>query len=336
MSKWWWFWLPGRHAKWKLEKKNSKLEKCRARALSAITGERLQVELMARRPRREDDVLNDTILEKALKRLAEIEEGAKHAFGKKVLNDLIDDAEKEGQFRAYLCPREEIWVEGCLAIALMEEWGVPKSVISNLREMLGQKLKDAMQDTEAARGALRDVFEESDSWSDYTSDYEEEMKKFTHWWLFTPTVVLTFAAIIAFRFPLTLPFGLLFAGVAGSCVSVMTKMPVLEVTLSGDLDSYGRRILGRIGAGMVGSLVGCGFLVWGLISFSPLGQTFADILNTCSIACSTPFATSCTAQRTLILLAVPMIFGFSERALTLLEQGFFGNSNRSRKGYRNP
>ena len=77
----------------------------------------------------------------------------------------MDDAEKQGQFRAYLCPREEIWVEGCLAIALMEEWSVPRTVIANLHKLVDQPLKRANERPRGGRSALRAIFDESDSWS---------------------------------------------------------------------------------------------------------------------------------------------------------------------------
>lgn len=96
----------------------------------------------------------------------------------------------------------------------------------------------------------------------------------------------------------------------------MAKMPLLEVGLSGELEAYGRRIFGRIGVGVIASLIGSGFLGWGLLSISIQNQTFADALNAC--VCPTP---SCTALKTtLILLAVPMLFGFSERALASFER----------------
>jgi hypothetical protein len=322
MRKWWWWWLPGWHRMWKLEKR-------RGEALSSIEGERLAVERMAQRPRGADDTLNSALLNEVKTRLAEIEVRAEEAIRTDDLDDLIEDAENQGQFRGYLCPREEVWVEGCLAIALMEEWGVPKTAVTSLRNLVEKPLKN--EDPEAARSALRAIFEERDSWSDYTSDYEDEMKRFTKW-LFWLTIGLLVLAILALRFPLTLTLGLLLAGAAGSCVSVMAKMPVLEVSLSGELDSYERRILNRIGVGIIASLIGSGLLAWGLISISIQGQTFASILDSCSIPCATSLPTSCTALRTLILLAVPALFGFSERALTWFEQRVFGKSNKSRKG----
>ncbi len=324
MRKWWWWWLPGWHRTWKLEKR-------REEALSFIEGERLAVERMAQRPRSADDAPDSMLLDKVRTRLAEIKDKAEKSARTDDLDDLMDDAEKQGQFRGYLCPREEIWVEGSLAIALMEEWGVPKTAVASLRNLVDKPLKGREEDPQAARSALRAIFEERDSWSDYTSDYEDEMKRFTKW-LFWLTIVLLLLAILTLRFPLTISLGLLLAGAAGSCVSVMAKMPVLEVSLSGELDSYERRILSRIGVGIIASLIGCGLLAWGLISISIQGQTFASILEACSTPCATSLPMSCTTLRTLILLAVPALFGFSERALTWFEQRVFGKSSKFRRG----
>jgi len=331
MRKWWWWWLPGWRKKWKLEKR-------RARALSFIEGERLAVEQMVQRPRRSNDDLNEKLLDQVRRRLAEIQNAAKEATRKRDLDDLMDDAEEQGQFRGYLCPCEEIQVEGCLAIALLKEWSVPQAVVAELHELLDQPLKGA--DPEAARSALRSIFEEVDSWRDYTFDYEDKMDRYAKrlFWLTVGSIVL---GLVAFHFSLTVLVGLLFSGFAGSFVSVMTKLPVRssgrtgpgqEVGVSGELDAYARRIFIRIAVGVIASLIGCGLLGWGFVSFSIHDQTFADVLNGCSTPCSTYLLTSCSALRTLILLAVPMIFGFSERALASFEQQVFGKQAESQKG----
>jgi hypothetical protein len=78
------------------------------------------------------------------------------------------------------------------------------------------------------------------------------------------------------------------------------------------------------------SIVGCGLLGWGLISISIQGQTFADILKVCSASART----SCTTGETLTLLAVPMLFGFSERALTSFESTIFGKLGQKRSTRR--
>jgi len=205
---------------------------------------------------------------------------------------------------------------------LVEEWGVPKTSIKKLRDLLGKKLEKADTNPEAARSALRALFEEQDSWAEYTDDYEDTMGVNTRW-LFGATIILVPMAVLAFHFafwfsPLLL-FGLLFAGAAGSCVSVMAKMPALDVSLSAELDSYRRRIFTRIGVGVVASLIGCAFLGWFPISIQ--NQTFANALNACATIPPT-----CTGIKSLLLLGVPMLLGFSERTLTSVEQRVFGSS----------
>jgi hypothetical protein len=207
MRKWWWWWLPGWHKKWKLEKR-------RIEAISTISGERLHVELMAQRPRRADDTLDNTLLDKVLKRLAELEDSAKQVTHTDALDDLSDDAELQGAFRAYFCPVAEIQGEGNLVIDLIEEWGVPKSAIKKLRESLGKTLENA-DNPQDAQGELRALFEERDSWSDYTDDYEDTMQGYTRW-LFCATIGLPSLAVIAFHFAFRFS-PLLFLGLRLSC-----------------------------------------------------------------------------------------------------------------------
>ncbi len=132
MRKWWWWWLPGWRKNWNLEKR-------RVEAISEITGERLDVEAMAQRPRSANDIIDTVLLEKVLKRIAEIEASAKQAVHIDDLDDLTDDAEQQGQFRAYFCPVTEIQDEGEMGFDLVEEWGVPKTAIKKLRDLLGKK-----------------------------------------------------------------------------------------------------------------------------------------------------------------------------------------------------
>jgi hypothetical protein len=324
VNKWWWWWLPGWHKKWKLEKG-------RVEAISSIVGDRLHVELMAQRPRKSDDALNGALLDELLKRLREIEESAKNATHSRELDDLIEDGESQGLFAAYLCPVIEIQDEGTLAIELIEGWGVPKASIKKLRDAFAKKLEKAASNPEEARGALYAIFAEQDAWSDYTDEYEDSMHRFT-WWLFGATVLLLLGSITALHFsfwfsPLLL-LGLLFAGAAGSSVSVLGKMPALDVSLSGELNAYGRRVLTRIVVGVVGSLIGCAFLAWGVFPISIQAQTFTDALNACTVY---PVASG-AALKTLIVLGVAMLLGFSERTLTSFEQRVFGSAQKSRKG----
>lgn len=81
-----------------------KLEKARTEALSSITGDRLRVELMAQRPRTEDDKLNTDLLKTVLECLTEIEAKAKDATTTEDLDDFKEDGESQGLFAAYFLP----------------------------------------------------------------------------------------------------------------------------------------------------------------------------------------------------------------------------------------
>jgi hypothetical protein len=305
--------------------KSRKFEKRKREALSAIRGQQLGFEAMVQRAQIAGDAVNETFLTSVRGRLSEIEQKANQETNIDELDDLIEDAEQQGQLRAYICPRAEISDEGSLNIDVMEEWNVPKSAIARLRASLGKKLENADKDAESARSALRALFEEFDSWDSYTGEYEKTMRSITVW-LLAVTVVLLLLAVLAFHFPRTALGGLLCAGAAGSCVSVMAKMPALDVSLSGELDAYQRRILSRIAAGVVASLIGSALLAWGLFPISIQGQTYTELLN----ACTAPPALSCTELKILILLGIPMLFGFSERALTSFEQKVFGGTKGGR------
>ena len=148
-------------------------------------------------------------------------------------------------------------------------------------------------------------------------------------WLFVSTLASIVAAIACLRFAPYFSFlilaGLLFAGAAGSCVSVMARMPALDASLSGELDAYNRRVFTRIGVGVVGSLIGCGLMAWGVLPISMEGKTFTDLLNACLSR------SEGSSVQILIVLAVAMLLGFSERTLTSFERRIFGEVSIQRR-----
>jgi hypothetical protein len=307
-----------------------KLEKARIGALSSITGDRLRVELMAQRPRTEDDKLNTDLLKTVLERLTEIETKAKDATTTDDLDDFKEDGESQGLFAAYFCPVNEIYDEAILEIDTVEGWGIPKSSPKRLRELFTDKLKNAANDPHSARGALYSIYAEADAWKDFIDDYEDTMDTYMRW-LFGISVGMLLLAIAALYFAPKFPFlvfsALLLAGATGSCISVMAKMPALDASLSGELDAYRRRVLTRIGVGITASIIGCGLLGWGVLPISIQTQTFSDALNVCS-APSSPCAAIIKA---LIVITVPMLLGFSERALASFENRILGELHSSPK-----
>jgi len=294
-------------------RKSQKLEARRAETLFDIRREQRLFEVMVQRAQLAGELPDATVLATVRARLTEIEEKAGSEINENEFYYLLGAAEQQSQLRAYICPFTEILNEGNMYIDRIEEWNVPRLVITKLRNTLGKNLAGA--EPHAARSALRAIFEEYDSWYSYTDDYDDKMKTYTQW-LFGITVVLLISIVISIEFIPIIIIDLLLAGAVGSCVSIMTKMPMLDVSFSGDLQSYRRRVLSRVGVGVVASLVGCAFLGWGLLPIAIQNETFADIVNACT---ATPL-TSCTGRKALILLGVPMLFGFSERALTSLTE----------------
>jgi hypothetical protein len=311
---------------WGKKSETLELENRRIEVLSAITGERGSIEAMAQRPRGADDALDDELLEIVLRRLAAIEVKAGEAAHVEDLDDLEGDAETQGEFSAYLCPVMDVPTEGQRELNLLEWRGIPKAEIKKLRDLLDSKLKDTDGDPAAGRSALRALFEERNAWEEYSDDYEDTMGRWARklsWWTVGLLPVATLFLCFAARFSRLLIFGLLCAGAAGSCVSVLARMPAMDVSLSNELDAYDRRVLSRIGIGIIASLIGSGLLAW--LPVSVQNQPLADALNSCATG-------KATAITVLTVEALAGILGFSERAVTFIEQRLFGDSNKLQKG----
>jgi len=298
-------------------RKQRSLEKRRGFALLAIGQQRSEVEATAELPREPGDPLDSAFVAGVLKRLQDCEAKAVQSTSIDELDDLIGEAEQQGQLRAYIYPAREIYLQATLDIDLMKEWNVPQAVIDRLRLVLIPKLEHPHDDLASARSALRSLFEERDSWENYTNDYDDTMSRYARDLLVVTIIVLSLAVAALYWHP-ALVAGILLAGAAGSCISVMTKLPVLEVRPSGELDAYIRVVLIRTATGIAASLIGCALLGWGLLSISIKNQSFADVLTSCE------GGGNCGTLNKLILLAVPILFGFSERALASFE-GVFGN-----------
>ena len=285
---------------------------------------------MAQRPRKEDDKLDTGLLETVLGRFAEIEASTKAATLEDELDDFENDGEVQGLFVAYFCPINEIQDEGNILIDTIEGWGIPKTSPKKLRDLFSKKLQNAADNPHDARGALYSILAEADAWRDFIDDYEKSMLNYRRGLLFTMLASIVLAVVslyYASHLSILILAALLFAGAAGSSVSVMAKMPALDASLAGELDAYGRRVFTRIAVGIVASLIGCGMMAWGVLPISMQSQTFTDALN----ACVSSAPTSGTAIRILIVLAVAMLLGFSERALTSFERRIFGEVSTPRR-----
>jgi hypothetical protein len=306
--------------------KSEKLEKRRQHTLSFIRDQRWRLDAMIERAQVAHDPTNPAqVVAEPKARLTAFESQIATITKIDAFDDIEDEAEEWSTFRAYICPRTEIEAEGNLSVNLLEEWGVPKSSVQWMRESLASRLTTLTDpDVQVARSALKTILAEENSWSEYTNDYEGTMKGYTRR-LWIATFVLIAFAIVGLRYRLyALPvifLGIiLFCGAAGSCVSVVSKLPLFDVTLSSELEAYGRRILSRVATGTVASLVGCALFSVLMVSIDKL--SFVDIAT----ACASQEISSCTIVKQLALLAIPILFGFSERTLTSVERKVLGEN----------
>ena len=296
-------------------------EQLRTNTLVEIHNQQQEIEEMAQRASACSDRGDEQLLSQVRARLVAIEDQARSPeITAEELGALEKDACYQGQLSAYLCPEREIADEGSLCLDELEEWNVPKAVVSKLRSTLGNKIARPDGDVGAARSALRALFEEYDSWDGYTDDYETTMDRIALLLLVGLSIALP-SALILVHFPSSFPAALVLAGLSGSLISILTKMPSLDVVAAGELSSYLRkRALIRIAVGVGASLIGAALLSWGVVSIAFHGTSYAEIVDACT---AVPF--SCSSARGLVLVAVPLLFGLSERALTRFESKVIGD-----------
>jgi hypothetical protein len=318
------------------------LNKRRREALSSITADRLFVERMAQRPRPEDDPLDEKLRDSILGELDKFYTSAESADNIDDLDDLEDDSDLQGLQAAYLCPQAELKFEGDLVLDQIEGWGIPREATKVAHQLWNDASTQEQieQNVLGVRGALHALFVERDAWSDYVDDYDSA---WTTWILLAVVVIFSIAAVFllhyASLFPPLVVFGILAAGLVGSCASIMSKMPTLAEELSRKMDASGKpfvrggSVLARIATGLVGSIVGCALLSW--VPLSIENKSFGDLVTLCTKQpCSSVNANSCSPVSVLILLGVPTLLGFSERTLVFFEERFFGEQQRKKQRKR--
>jgi hypothetical protein len=167
---------------------------------------------------------------------------------------------------------------------------------------------------------------ERDIMNRYTDEYESDTKHLSLMLIWTIVVLLGLALILFYFSSRTLPMipvVLFIAGAAGSCVSVLSLMPTSEVASSQASVSLRRRILSRVATGMMASITGCALLAWGILPIVVQKTSFADVLEACHSASDH----SCSSPYGLIILAIPMIFGFAEWILARMVERFLGRAS---------
>lgn len=301
----------------------SKLEKERRRALSYARTVRASFGDMISRCMAAGETPDLRIISDFESAMAQCEQRMKEETDVDEFEALEYLAAAHGQLSAYLCPLSEIHDEGAALIDLMQDWGFSDVSLARYKAILDTKCRDPKSHPEAARGALHSIMHEVDACEDYLENFEDDVRRLS--WILLAAVIVSFlAGLVALSFSsrmsILLPFSLFVAGGTGSCVSVLARMPISKVSSSAVSASMERRILIRVGTGMIASVVGCSLLAWGVLPLQINNVSFSNAVS----ACDSSSAGNCATVYSLILLAVPIMFGFSERILTTLEDKLLG------------
>jgi hypothetical protein len=272
-----------------------------------------------------------------LARFAALDQAVASAKTKSDLETLRDQGAALARLRAYVCPPGEVLIRGQTALNTIQGWGVSKDELEALRAQVIPQLEHTTN-AEAARGALLVVLEEYDSWSDHIDDYNDDMRRVAY--ALATSIVALLAAAIWLVPSGRVTWGLLAAGACGALVSVMSRLPTLQIF--GDSAPYKRTVWRRACTGLAASVIGIGLLVSGTLPFSFRDAgSLPDMIEACANpatkqvpALETTAAraeessksvdgTGCKTRFVFILIAVVMLFGLSERALTSIEDRVF-------------
>ncbi len=263
---------------------------------------------------------DEDLVQVVLGRFSELESRIEKTITEDECEEIEDEAETLCRLRAYICSLPEIPLQGASILSTMEQWPLPVTALDTLKKEVAPELKST--DLHKARAALFTLLKECDEWGEYQDKYNEEMNLLTL--SLTGGIVASTAAALAFLFYGQVYAGIAFAGITGSCVSVISKIP--SVIVSGDSAPYHRSAIRRLATGFVASMAGVGFLLSGMIPLSfPSGGTFPDIVA--ALAESIPKS---PPKIVLVfeVMAVVTLLGISERALTSFEETMFASKEK--------
>jgi hypothetical protein len=287
----------------------------------------------------------------------EIEKSVLNAAGEE-LDTLISRSQDLKNMRAYLLPRHEIEAQGKYVIAELREWSVPQSVLKSIEDDFLNALQKG--DLNAARAALYNIFDSSDYWNMYIDWFTGFMRYIAS--ILMGLMLLSLAgAFICILHGFATP-GFILAGACGALVSVISKLPPLVPY--GETAGYIVRIIGRVAVGIAACVIGYGLLASGILTVGlPDKSTLADLINgntvesragmsgnlqkanvvaapapaqNTNLASTADSSKNCpqpggTTRDALILIAIAMLFGFSERSLSSFENKIFPGSEESKK-----
>jgi hypothetical protein len=265
------------------------------------------------------------------------------------LDRLVERSSDLKILRAYVLPPHEIQMQGNSVLSELSEWSVPPTILKSLHDDIFPILNNA--DICKARSALYRFFDESDYWSSYIDWFSLFMRRIAG--ILMGLMLLCLIASFFFLLDRNGPTkGFVLAGACGALVSIISKLP--PIVPYGETAGYIVRIISRTATGIAACVIGYGFLASGILSsVLPENLKVSEIIDRMStettrdlaksVQISQPIspenagqnpkqtpptkdgATKSTTKTrdALTLVAIAMLFGFSERALVSFENKLF-------------
>lgn len=253
--------------------------------------------------------------------------------------DASREAARLARMRSHVLPAEALDSEAQSAIAEMVDWGVPAAALAAARELRAVVAGNAGPEQAApgnpadapiaasaslappgvpstrARAALNKLLDDYDYWDGYTDWYFEQMT-FAVLAGVGFTLVGLAGGLVAFRYHEVWP-GFILASTAGAAVSIMLKLPGMSVY--GEVSSFWLRAVSRLVAGVAVGAMACGLLSLGVVNLSlPDGFSQVQLIDGCA------GVGDCRPRWIFVLMALGILFGFSERGIATFESAVFG------------
>jgi len=244
--------------------------------------------------------------------------------------------------RAYIVPAAAIPVEAQDRVDELSSWRLPDEVTKSAAARLQQLQSIDAKDDLRRRFMLELIYDDYDYWDWYSDWYVSTSLYPTLWALVTLFGAFFTLALLAFFYGHHVVLGVLAAGASGAALSILPKLPPMSVY--GEAVGAAARMVARFVAGVAATAMGFGLLATGFVNIGvPVGagQQSATqfigvpgLVQVCADERSSPDGQSpsaasealktgphaaCTTAGLMLLLAIGIAFGFSERALASFE-----------------
>jgi hypothetical protein len=221
--------------------------------------------------------------------------------------------------RAHVMQLPAIKSESQAILSEMSQWVLPDEIMKELRQVFDSQI-DKSSDIPTARLAFSRLLCEYAFWDDYV-DWHERLVRHNFCIVSTVTIisfVLSWVCLWYLKFHVAwLVAGFMLAGLCGTGVSILMKLP--PVSVYGEANYLVLRTVARLFYGLVGTLVGLGILALGIVNIESFKSVPKYLSDTDTF----------TSEKVPACLAIGIIFGFSERALSYFSDRLLGSINGS-------